>query len=282
MTADGAVSPQPARHGRRMAVSDNSVLSVSLADGSSNPITLTHSDALFGLPLHGATLTAPVTSTLVLSGSGAAAGCHPEDFAHGDFLKGSVFLLQRGNCSFATKVLNAQTYGDARGVIVLDSFFLCGIDVEVCTECSGCEYGFEPAAPNCLCTLSVMSGDPNTVKDITIPAMMVTRHDGARLKTLAEMGRPLMASMSWDLPERNGAAEMSVSIPQCPLRHRPHPSLSSPPFPSFPPFVLLSLSLQDSMGRVSRRLHGSVPRGFCPLPSVPARCGSWKRPRETS
>jgi PA domain len=194
---------------RKLAISDNSILTVAAADGSMNPITLTHSDALFGLPLHGATLTASLNSMLINSGTDAAKGCNPGDYS--SILRGQIILVERGNCSFAQKVLNAQNYGDARAVIVVDTYYLCGIDTEICdgqAGCGGCEEGFQPSSPLCMCTLNFMSADQNQLNQLDIPAMMITKRDGARLKTLAETGVALIGSMSWDLPERNGAAEL--------------------------------------------------------------------------
>ena len=64
-------------------------------------------------------VTAPVTAVDLQLGPGNAStsGCEPGDF--GSFPAGNIALIQRGNCTFATKVLNAQAAG-AAGVVLFN------------------------------------------------------------------------------------------------------------------------------------------------------------------
>jgi hypothetical protein len=59
----------------------------------------------------------PVGGTVLPPTGGSTSGCDPSDFT--DFQRGRIALIQRGTCTFAVKVQNAQDAG-ASGVIVFN------------------------------------------------------------------------------------------------------------------------------------------------------------------
>jgi hypothetical protein len=111
--------------------------------------------ASFGPPLEAAGVTGDVV--LVNDGAGVPTnGCEP--FTNAAAIAGKIALVDRGGCTFVTKVLNAQAAG-AIAVVVADSV-------------PGC-----PALG--------MGGASN---DITIPAVRITQDDGARIKNQLLLG----------------------------------------------------------------------------------------------
>ena len=117
-------------------------------------------DMEVGLPSFGPGLTpGGVTGTLVLATDGTAPlnnGC--EALTNAAAISGHIALIDRGGCTFASKVKNAQNAG-AIGVVVADSV---------------------PGCP----ALGMGGADPS----ITIPSVRVTTDDGARLKAAMQLG----------------------------------------------------------------------------------------------
>jgi len=126
-------------------------------------------DMEVGLPSFGPGLSStPVTGDLVLVNDGVAPpnnGCEP--FVNAAAVAGHVALIDRGGCTFVTKVKSAQLAG-AVAVVVADSV---------------------PGCP----ALGMGGVDPS----ITIPAVRITTDDGARLKGALLLG-PVSVSMFKD------------------------------------------------------------------------------------
>lgn len=108
--------------------------------------------AQFGPPIDKRTLVADQIGVVVDQANGTGLACTPLDATNAKAVKGKVAIVDRGSCAFTVKVKNAQLAG-ARAVIVADN-----------------AAGSPP--PD-------LAGIDDT---ITIPAVRVTRDDGAELK----------------------------------------------------------------------------------------------------
>jgi hypothetical protein len=184
--------------------SDTSTLTV-YGGKAGNGTSLRHSNALFGIPSYGGSLTARVYYPQAPAN---ATGC--SDLTVDPNIPSSepvVFLLDRGGgCRFSTKVLNAQRAGGV-AALVADTNGLCGVSPE-CTAsiCSRCP--LYSSVSTCSCVLPYMAGDPGS-GDVSIPSFMVSRDDGANMKPFAGPGSPgqLFARLAWDIPNPGGAVE---------------------------------------------------------------------------
>ena len=106
----------------------------------------------------GPTITAPITSNIVLVSDGSATptiGC--VGFTNAAAVNGKIALIRRGSCTFAVKVLNAQTAG-AIAVIIMNNV---------------------PGPPAAI-------GGTDT--SITIPSVMISQADGDRLEAALASG----------------------------------------------------------------------------------------------
>ena len=102
-------------------------------------------------------------------------------------VQGKVVVIDRGDCLFTTKVLNAQSAG-AIAAIVVDTIGVCPstgvVGSPACgpASCSGCP-GTE-ANPACQCFLRYMADD-GSGSNVNIPSFMVTgaTNGGSELKS---------------------------------------------------------------------------------------------------
>ena len=138
-----------------------------------------------GLAQFGPPLGSPgVTGSVVLANDGSlppnssSNGC--EAFTNAAAINGNIALVDRGTCTFVTKVKNAQNAG-AIGVIVADSL---------------------PGCP----PLGMSGVDPT----ITIPAVRVTNSDGALIK--ANLGSGVVATLIMDPALDAGAKQGKVLV----------------------------------------------------------------------
>ncbi len=186
---------------------DASTLTVTLA-GAPAPVTLRHTEALFGAPAYGGTISA----RLYYPAAFGPNGCSLVNLtADPSMPPGSVLLLDRsGACPFCLAVANAQAAG-AVGVVLVDNLGVCGVSPpSVCPPdaCSRCPlYG----TPACACSLPIMGG---TCPAATIPSFLVGREDGATLRGPASFGLPTpphaLASMRWDVPSGSGGGRWAL------------------------------------------------------------------------
>ena len=188
-----------------------STLTVTLTTGAKS--ILTHTDALFGIPAYQSG-----TAGLLYQPQGAdnnngrVTGCAP--FTDTKMAK-RIVLLDRSSaadtasCFFAQKVANAQASG-AYGVVMVDSLGVCDDPADVCatnpayaaTCRSQCPWR---QTPQCQCTLPVMA-DNGGGSAVSIPAMLVSREDGAWLKSYASQAATLpLVGMRWDIPAADGS-----------------------------------------------------------------------------
>ncbi len=124
-----------------------------------------------------------VSAPLVLAVDGVSPvndGC--EDITNTGAVSGQVVLIDRGFCTFKTKVRNAQTAG-AVGVII---------------------------ANNVSSGVAGMADDSNITDVITIPVLMVTQTDGVALKTQLQSGNPTARLRRVSGVDRDGTLDNSI------------------------------------------------------------------------
>ncbi|KAL9178375.1 hypothetical protein ACHAXT_000022 [Thalassiosira profunda] len=111
-----------------------------------------------------------------------------------------VLMLDRGECTFVTKVRNAQRHG-AAAVIIADSSCLC--DAEDAGECV--------SDPGRACeTLQPVMADDGSGADIAIPSVLMFKQDADLVKADAQANIPIRAVMSWPLPVADDRVEYEL------------------------------------------------------------------------
>eukprot|EP00457_Paulinella_chromatophora_P002326 gb/GEZN01002330.1/.p1 GENE.gb/GEZN01002330.1/~~gb/GEZN01002330.1/.p1 ORF type:complete len:776 (+),score=60.83 gb/GEZN01002330.1/:50-2377(+) len=135
--------------------------------------------ALFGNPPYGRTITAQI---YYYHREGDQDGCFrmdthtdPDWPAPGAPL---ILILDRGDCTFVTKVRNAQIAG-AQAVIIID---------------------------NVAETQEPFMADDGTGFDIHIPSVLIALHDGQKLKASLDIS-PVTISMTWNIPAPDAVVE---------------------------------------------------------------------------
>jgi len=164
---------------------------------------LFHKDAMFGMPLRGSP---DIIGSVEYVTKGNADGCSDQYEVPKLDEKGAnrIFLVDRGQCTFAQKARIAQSKG-ANGLIVVNN---------KCLERNMAKWGDKG---NTYCTdgveqiLPVMAYD-NNGRDITIPAFLITKYDGELMKDCL-LGRSDVKSPS-DTCSKKVIVRMMVDIPQ--------------------------------------------------------------------
>jgi len=124
-----------------------------------------------------------ISAALILAEDGVSPvndGCN--DITNAGSVSGLVVLIDRGLCTFKTKVRNAQTAG-AVGVII---------------------------ANNAASGVSAMADDSSITDPITIPVLMVTQADGAALKTQLQSDNPTSRLRRVSGVNRDGTLDNSI------------------------------------------------------------------------
>lgn len=131
--------------------------------------------ALFGAPPHGI----EIPGKIVYPISGFRDGCNAFNFSdNGELPDASIIaLLERGTCTFVTKVLNAQ-YAGAKAVVIMNN----------------------NQAP-----LPLMADDGKG-STVSIPSIIISKDDGDRI-TNALSSTPVYASLSWGVPHKDNLVE---------------------------------------------------------------------------
>jgi hypothetical protein len=151
--------------------------------------------ASFGPPLTAAGVTGRVvagTDAADAAGPSTSDGCSP--FTNAAEVAGNIALVDRGTCAFVVKAFNAQAAG-ATALVVADN---------------------QPGRP----PAGLGGADPS----ITIPAVRITRDDGARLK--AELPNGVVATLGLDLRVRAGASPQGFALLNAPDPVQPGSSIS--------------------------------------------------------
>ena len=99
-------------------------------------------------------------------------------------------MIDRGGCSFVTKVRNAQA-ANATAVIIADNTCLCRL-ASTCVSSQPCQ-SFEP-----------VMDDDGTGEDIIIPSMLLMKQDADAIKTALMQGTMVSVRLSWPSPKSTG------------------------------------------------------------------------------
>ncbi|CAM9511835.1 unnamed protein product [Chrysoparadoxa australica] len=155
-----------------------------------------HQEALFGIPKYGG-----VIAERLLYGGGEGKLwqlCSDEDivgFENPDPENPFVLLVDRGGCTFVSKVRRAQHLG-AAGVLIADNKCLCSdakcASIEICQA------------------LEPIMADDGSGSDITIPSFLMKKGDSDALKSHLEANRFVQVEMTWQLPSPDDRVEWSL------------------------------------------------------------------------
>lgn len=146
--------------------------------------TIGQRPAMFGIPAHGHQ--AQMTGRVVYVPSDDFEGCEPINKAELPDMSDMglvIMVVERGNCTFVTKVKHAQEVG-ASGCVIVDNQ-----DEK---------------------TLPYMADD-GFGSVISIPAMLIHRDDGANIDaTVNEEGQAVMLTMAWNTPHPDNIVEWQM------------------------------------------------------------------------
>lgn len=164
-----------------------------------------HREALFGIPPYGGKITQNVyyaDSELCDSNVDTRAGypIRAKDDNGNMYPWPSPYILMvdRGGCTFVTKVRNAQRSG-AAGVVIADNSCLCTVGDECYSEPGvDCEQR-EP-----------IMADDGSGSDITIPAFLMFKQDADVLKAELRSNTMLQIEMAWSLPSPDDRVEYDL------------------------------------------------------------------------
>lgn len=139
--------------------------------------TIAERSALFGFPVYGGSITGflvydPNNGT----GCNGLAPVDPSQSAE------TIYVIDRGGCTFVSKVRAAQIAG-ARAVIIVDNIA-------------------ESYLP--------FMADDGTGRDIEIPSVLIGLTDGAKIKVALSNGYVVQALMTWSLPNPDERVEMDL------------------------------------------------------------------------
>lgn len=177
-----------------------------------------HREALFGKPNYGGSIAQNVyyTESDLCDPSKPIGKTHPHEVNE----KGETYLkppfilmVDRGNCAFVQKVRNAQRNG-AAGVVIADNVCLCSDQ-----ECIAQQTGSEDGAAPCETAEPVMADD-GSGSDVSIPSMLMFKHDADKVKSVVEGNHPVRVEMQWSLPQPDDRVEYDLfTSPTDPVTH---------------------------------------------------------------
>lgn len=164
-----------------------------------------HREALFGIPPYGGSITQNVyyaDSELCDSSVDTHTGypIRPEDEfgVMAPWPSPYILMVDRGGCTFVTKVRNAQRSG-AAGVIIADNSCLC-------TAGDQC---FSEPGVDCEQREPIMADD-GSGSDITIPAFLMFKQDADILKAELRSNTMVQLEMAWSLPSPDDRVEYDL------------------------------------------------------------------------
>jgi len=166
-----------------------------------------HREALFGIPQYGGS----ISQNVYYPGEEHGTACgeidirgghpiRPMDDA-GDMLpypSPYILMVDRGMCTFVTKVRNAQRSG-AAAVIIADNSCLCSSGND-CTSDPGVDC--EPREP--------IMADDGSGSDISIPSFLMFKQDADKLKAELLANHMVQIEMAWSLPAPDNRVEYEL------------------------------------------------------------------------
>ncbi|CAM9555071.1 unnamed protein product [Pylaiella littoralis] len=164
-----------------------------------------HEEALFGIPKYGGTIAERLIHGGVKKGekvtwnlctnedAEAVAPLVPEDAPF-------ILMVDRGVCTFASKVRRAQHLG-AIGVIIADNTCLCHDE-----ENNKCDRAEDVACEK----VEPIMADDGSGADITIPSFLMKKADAENVKTRLADGITVQAEMTWSLPAPDDRVEWEL------------------------------------------------------------------------
>lgn len=152
-----------------------------------------HRDALFGIPPYGGSIQAQVyyADDSLCGAADPHKGYPSREKKDGQMLPWEspfVLMVDRGDCTFVTKVRNAQRAG-ATAVLIADNVCLCvneGCKPDV--EEEGCEVQ-EP-----------IMADDGSGSDISIPTFLLFKQDADPIKDVLRSDKPVRVELSFSIP----------------------------------------------------------------------------------
>ena len=179
-----------------------------------------HREALFGKPNYGGSISQNVyyTESKMCDPNKSVYKTHPHEVNE----KGEAYLkppfilmIDRGDCAFVQKVRNAQRNG-AAGVIVADNVCLCSDQECIAQQ----DMQADGSAAPCETAEPVMADD-GSGQDVSIPSMLMFKHDADNVKKTLLSNHPVRMEMQWSLPQPDDRVEYDVfSSPTDPVtRH---------------------------------------------------------------
>ena len=181
-----------------------------------------HREALFGKPNYGGSIAQNVyyTESDMCDPSKPIVKAHPKEVNE----KGEVelkppfiLMVDRGNCAFVQKVRNAQRSG-AAGVVIADNVCLCSDQECISRQTDNGKDGSATAAP-CETAEPVMADDGSGA-DVSIPSMLMFKHDADSVKSVLTGNHPVRIEMQWSLPQPDDRVEYDLfSSPTDPVTH---------------------------------------------------------------
>lgn len=111
-----------------------------------------------------------------------------------------ILMVDRGSCTFVTKVRNAQAAG-AAAVVIADNTCLCS-DMECMTQTDADRTRCENTEP--------IMADDGSGGDISIPAFLMFKHDADPVKAVLKKNQVVQIEMSWSLPSNGDTVTYDV------------------------------------------------------------------------
>ena len=148
-----------------------------------------HKEALFGIPVYGGT----IAEKLYYAGTSNNMCSAPSADQVSQWQSPYILMIDRGDCTFVTKVRHAQHAG-ASGVIIADNVFLCDDDHH---------------EQNCQKVEPIMADD-GSGSDITIPSFLMYKQDSTEIISRIDKGDAVMVDMTWSLPAPDDRVEWTL------------------------------------------------------------------------
>mmetsp|Transcript_4315 Transcript_4315/g.7460 ORF Transcript_4315/g.7460 Transcript_4315/m.7460 type:complete len:573 (-) Transcript_4315:1-1719(-) len=161
-----------------------------------------HREALFGFPRYGGSIAQNVVfvDSNLCSTDIRSSQIYP--MADNALIPPYIMMVNRGECTFVTKVRNAQKSG-AAAVLIADTTCLCRD-----SECV-------PTNPNVQCEeREPTMADDGSGSDISIPSFLLFKKDADIIKDVLLRNQKVQVEMSWSLPTPDARVEYALwSVP---------------------------------------------------------------------